>query len=106
MPSRKGTTLWISELPFDKWELPSNDCLHDVRERLALVTLNDLEYLKALEQAAAAGIHGLRGAHRALRIEGERADDIHLEHQALQPPRREGRRARQATLVACRGPMR
>jgi predicted nucleic acid-binding protein len=32
--------------------------LHDVRERLALVTLNDLEYLKALEQAAAAGILG------------------------------------------------
>jgi predicted nucleic acid-binding protein len=58
MPSRKGTTLWISELPFDKWELPSNDCLHDVRERLALVTLNDLDYLKALEQAAAAGILG------------------------------------------------
>jgi predicted nucleic acid-binding protein len=59
--------------------------LHDVRERLGLVTLNEVEYFKVLEDAAAVGISGGTAydaliAHCALKASAETIYTWNVKH--------------------------
>jgi predicted nucleic acid-binding protein len=76
--------------------------LGNVRDPLTIVGLDAKEYITALEAAARRGCNrrrNLRRDSRTLRAEGERGDHLHLEREALCPPRRRDCRPRQNAVA-------